>query len=146
MPKPFRFPLQRVLEYREQLEDRARLALARSQAAHDKQKGIVREMEVRLAHHVKKGLAKDAGANEMWLWRQYKQALEEDIAGARARLAELALKLQKCRLDAVNKSKDRKLLDKLKQQQSARHDNEEQRKEEKENDEMAALRFRREDF
>lgn len=146
MPRPFRFPLQKVLEYREQLEDRARLSLARAQKTHDEQLRLVREMGVRLERHLRKGLKKDAGANEMWLWRQYKQALEQDMAAAQARLAELALKLQKCRLDAVNKSKDRKLLEKLKQQQAARHDDEEQRKEEKENDEMAALRFRREDF
>jgi flagellar FliJ protein len=146
MAKPFHFPLQKVLDYREQLEDRAKLALARAQAAHEAQQKLVNEMESRLERHVRTGLKKDADANEMWLWRQYKQALEEDIATARASLAELALKLQKCRMDAVNKSKDRKLLEKLKEQQAARHDNEEQRREEKENDEMAALRFRREDF
>ncbi|MGE4469986.1 MAG: flagellar export protein FliJ [Desulfovibrio sp.] len=146
MASPFHFPLQKVLEFREQLEDRARLALAKAQTVHDEHKRLVDDMQDRLDRHVHQGLAPDADANEMWLWRQYKQALEQDLAAARQRLAKLALNLQKCRREALKASKDRKLLDKLKQQQAARHRHEEHRKEEKENDEMAALRFRREDF
>jgi len=34
MPKPFRFSLQKVLEYRGQLEDQAKIALAKAQQAH----------------------------------------------------------------------------------------------------------------
>lgn len=146
MPKPFQFQLQRVLDYRGQLEDKAKLSLAQAQAAHDQQQAIVRDIQTRLDHHVQHGLKNDADANAMWLWRQYTQALEQDLASAKMQLKELVLKLQKCRQDAVAKSKDRKLLDKLKQQQTARHNDEEQLREEKENDEMAALRFRREDF
>lgn len=146
MAKPFHFPLQKVLDYREQLEDRARLALAKAHKAHEQQRGVVEDLKERLTRHQRRGAGQDADANDIWLWQQYKQALEQDLSSAQGRLSKLALNLQKCRREAVQASKDRKLLDKLKQQQAARHRDEEQRREEKENDEMAALRFRHKDF
>ncbi|MEF2145686.1 MAG: flagellar export protein FliJ [Desulfovibrionaceae bacterium] len=146
MGKPFQFRLQRVLDYRGQLEDRAKQALAQAQAAHDAQQQVVNGLLERLEQLQAEESSQKADINQMWLRRQYKQALERDLLDAKSHLGKLALNLQRCRQDAVRKSKNRKLLDKLKEQQAVKHHDEEQLREEKENDEMAALRFRREDL
>lgn len=143
MAKPFVFRLEKVLEYRLQLEEQAKLALARALTEHAKGEQAVRELELRLEEHLRKAYAGDMSTNDLWLWRQYRQALEQDLVSARAELARLALKLQKARQDAVSRSKDRKLLEKLKEQQAGKHHEEQALREHKESDEMAALRHER---
>ncbi|MGE4552970.1 MAG: flagellar export protein FliJ [Desulfovibrionaceae bacterium] len=145
MAKPFRFRLDKVLDYRRQLEDQAKLDLAEAQRLHDRQAARTLEVENALKRHLRKQWAENATAGELWLWRQYKAALEQDLVDARAELARLALKLQKCRQDLVQRSKERKLLETLKDKQAKRHTHEEGLREQKEYDELAALRHPRED-
>ncbi|MBU1249260.1 MAG: flagellar export protein FliJ [Proteobacteria bacterium] len=146
MPKPFVFKLDRVLDYRHQLEDEAVALLAQAQAAHDDQRKVVDALAATLKHHLKHGLKKEGTADDIWLWRQYKDGLEQDLSRAKAELASLALKLQKCRQDAVKRSKDRQLLDKLKDKQATRYHHEQSLKEQKENDESSALRHKTKDY
>lgn len=144
--KPFRFKLEKVLDYRSQLEEQARLALNRAQAEHAEQEELVRTVAGRLnAHMVKQGEASKS-PGDMWLWRQYREALEHDLAAGRVRLRRLASKLQKAREEAVRRSRDRKLLEKLKENQARKHNEEASYREQKENDEMATLRYEREDI
>ncbi|WP_207264157.1 flagellar export protein FliJ [Desulfovibrio sp. Huiquan2017] len=141
MAKPFHFKLDKVLDYREQLEEQAKAALARAKAARDAQAEKLAGLEARLAAHLANQAASSASANDMWLWRQYKDALSQDLSVARVELNGLELKLQRCRTEAVERSKDKKLLEKLKQTQAKRHHDQENAREEKENDEMATIRF-----
>lgn len=144
MARPFVFRLQKVLDYRAQLEEQAKLELARAIAAHARQQQAVAEMEARLEEHRHKGFSRSTSdANDLWLWRQYLQALEQDLTVARSDLARLALKLQKARQDAVARSRDRKLLEKLKEHQARKHHEEAALREQKDADEMAALRHER---
>lgn len=144
MARPFVFRLQKVLDYRTQLEEQAKLELARAIAAHARQQHFVAEMEARLEEHRNKGLNQPgADVNDLWLWRQYLQALEQDLTVARADLARLALKLQKARQDAVARSRDRKLLEKLKEHQARKHHEDQALREQKDADEMAAIRHER---
>ena len=146
MAKPFQFKLQKVLDYRAQLEDQAKMDLARAQAAHDAQQRTVADIQRRLAAHVEQGFqdgradAEGVSPGDIWLWRQYKDALEQDLTEAKAVLGKLALKLQKARQVLVSRSKDKKLLEKLKEKQARRHHEEESQREEKEFDELAAIR------
>lgn len=140
MAKPFRFKLQKVLEYREQREEQTRADLARAQRAHDDQQRVVRDLEARLAEHEARQGESASDVNMMWLWRQYREALAQDISVARVELSQLELKLQKCRREAIARSRDRKLLEKLKESQARKHHDEEQLREQKENDEMATIR------
>lgn len=146
MPKPFSFKLEKVLDYRAQLEEQAKAELARAQAKHDAQLEVVEDLTARLKAHMAKERESQKSTNDMWLWRQYKDALEQDIASARYRLSELELNLHKRRQEAVEKSRDKKLLEKLKQTQSKKHHDEENAREEKENDEMATIRYESQDF
>jgi flagellar FliJ protein len=146
MPKPFHFKLDKVLDYREQLEEQAKGALARAQAARDAQAEKLAGLEARLAAHLDTEAESRKSANDMWLWRQYKDALSQDISVARVSLNSLELKLQRSRTEAVERSKDKKLLEKLKQTQAKRHHDQENAREEKENDEMSTIRFEPHDY
>lgn len=145
MPKPYVFKLEKVLDFRKQIEEQARLALAEAHRLHDEQKKVVQEIEQKKINHQKKEYAK-LSANDLWLWRQYDEALSRDLHSAQNRLKQLALNLQRCRIEAVQKSKDRKLLEKLKENQAKKYYEEENLKEQKEYDEMATLRFKSKTF
>jgi len=146
MAKPFSFKLEKVLDYRAQLEEQAKAELARAQRNYDAQLKVVEDLNARLAAHLTKEQESRKSANDMWLWRQYKGALEQDVGQARYRLSELELNLHKVRQQAIERSRDKKLLEKLKQTQAKKHHEEESAREEKENDEMATIRFQFKDF
>lgn len=142
MAKQFKFKLDKVLDYREQLEEQAKATLAKAQEAYDLQnQEVTRLLNVHEAHMAKE-IESQKSANDMWLWRQYKEALEQDINTARMRLSELELNLHQRRQEAVDRSKEKKLLEKLKETQAKKHHDEESAREEKENDEMATIRFK----
>lgn len=142
--RPFRFNLEKVLEYRRQLEDQARLALARAQAARDAQAAALARVEAAMeANDAAMEAKKNPTSGEIWLWRAYRERLLLDRDQARALLVEREKELTTCRTQAIERSKDRKLLEKLKTNKAIRHAREALRAEQKENDEMATLRFGR---
>uniref|UniRef100_A0A7C4EJ86 Flagellar FliJ protein n=1 Tax=Fundidesulfovibrio putealis TaxID=270496 RepID=A0A7C4EJ86_9BACT len=142
MPRPFKFPLQKVLEYRAQLEDQAKQALAAAQAAHARQEAAVRNLE-RAREAQRREMAGPAArdAASLWLGRNYLERLEGDLAQAVETLAQLAQDVQIRRAELAQRAKDRKLLEKLKETQAIRHEREENRIEQAGFDEMATLRY-----
>jgi len=142
MPPPFRFKLEKVLEYRRSLEEQAKLALAQAQQAHDRQQEVVEGLRTSLEKHRNAlNSRQDVTIQDLWLHEQYERRLQQDIIEADATLQELALNLQMRRRDALSRSTDRKLLEKLKTRQAEKHHAEEQQKEQKEFDETAAVRY-----
>ena len=146
MAKTFAFKLDKVLDYREQLEEQAKAALSSARAARDLQADKVADLEDRMRKHLLSENESQGSANDMWLWRQYKEALGQDISIARMELNNLELKLQRCRAKAVERSRDKKLLEKLKATQAKKHHEEKNARQEKENDEMATIRYKPQDF
>lgn len=147
MPRVFKFKLEKVLDFRRQLEDQARMALARAKEERSRQQRVCEELRQKLVEHDKAGeKLKEYGAQDIWLRRMYERRLEQDLTDANAELARLALKLQKARNDVIVRSKERKLLEKLKANQEKKHNAEEQRKEQKEFDEMATIRHEPQDI
>lgn len=142
MAKPFRFNLERILDIRIQFEERARMELGKAIAAYQAQEREVARLVNELAAH-ESAIArkKNPSAGDFWLWQAYRTRLEEDIAAARVHLATLAGNRERCRQAVVARSKDRKLLDKLKTHKATRHAIEENIAEQKENDEMASVRY-----
>ncbi|MFU2210662.1 flagellar export protein FliJ [Solidesulfovibrio sp. C21] len=142
MAKPFRFNLERILDIRTQFEERARMELGKAIAAHQagerEVNRLINELAAREASMAQK---QNPSAGDFWLWQAYRKRLMADIAQARARLAELAEAKEQARQKAVECSKDRKLLDKLKSNKAIRHAIEENLAEQKENDEMASVRY-----
>ncbi|WP_432738380.1 flagellar export protein FliJ [Maridesulfovibrio sp. FT414] len=145
MPKRFVFKLEKVLEFRKQAEEQASMALAEARRLHQEQKQAVFAVEKKIVDHQKQKYD-NLDANSMWLWRLYDDALKTDLQNAKNRLKQLALNLQRCRTEAVNKSKERKLLEKLKENQAKKYYEEESLKEQKEYDEMATIRFQPKDL
>jgi len=147
MSKAFRFNLQKVLDVRTQLEDQAKQALAKAQQALHLQRERLRALHEALSAHLEAvSGAQSMTSAEIWLWNNYKTGLDDDLAQGRALEARLAQDVQTRRLELVDRARDRKLLDKLKETQAKRHETEANRKEQAEFDEMATLRFRREAF
>lgn len=83
---------------------------------------------------------------DMWLWRTYKKAADFDIKMADAALQRLAKELQRARQEVIARAKDRKLLEKLKDNQARRYEQEERLAEQKEFDESSTLRFKHQDL
>ena len=143
MAKPFRFNLERILDIRIQFEERARMELGKAIAACQRQERevhrLVNELAAREASMAQK---KDPTSGDFWLWQAYRRRLEGDIAAARVRLEELVAVRERCRETAVARSRERKLLDKLKTNKATRHAIAENIAEQKENDEQASVRYR----
>ena len=139
----FNFKLERVLEYRRQLEEQAILALSRARIGRDKEKARFDGLRAELAQQrfILGGSAGMPGA-ERWLVVNYISALERDVKDSGIRLHYLELAVEQSRQELVEKARERRLLDKLKDKQAARHAKEEQLKEQRGYDETTTIRFK----
>lgn len=147
MSKPFRFKLERVLDFRRQAEEQAMMALSRAREEVRLQEAEVLRLESDLAAHERTYYDKpDMSAAELWLWRQYKERLLLDLSQSRARLADLEARAEKARKVLVEKAKDRKIMEKLKTRQAETHAREERLQEQKEYDEMSTILYEQPDF
>jgi len=144
MARPFLFKLEKILEYRRQLEDQAKLALSltRQQIAEQnlRVEALHKDLEACL---LELSRIKQMTQPELWLWSGWRKRLELDKKQAQAKLVELQKLAETRRLELVTKAKDRKLLEKLRAKQAEKHGQEEQRKEQKEFDETGTLRYGR---
>lgn len=150
MPRAFHFSLQKVLDFRIQLEEQSKQALAKAQNSYQAQVQVVQKLREDLAAHEQAmygSTGDDApSSQELWLWRNYSERLQEDLQAQEQIVLQRARELNKVRRELVNRSKDRKLLEKLKQNQMIRHVKEEEKREQNELDEMATLRYGRNAF
>lgn len=142
MARPFNFSLEKVLQYRQQLEDQAQLELARAQKRYQDQHKLLDEVKEHFQNQEDEFEARNkVTVNDIWLWRNYKERLLQDIRESEEKLRQLASEVNKRRTEAVNRAKDRKLLEKLKTNQQKKHLEQEQHREQQEFDEMATLRY-----
>jgi flagellar FliJ protein len=144
MARPFIFKLEKLLEYREQLEDQAKLALSKARQDLRTQAALVEKLEEDLQACVSSmNEIKQMTQAELWLWSGWRKRLELDKREAQARQVQLERVVEERRVDLVVKAKDRKLLEKLRAKEAIRHAQEEQRKEQNAFDETATLRYGR---
>jgi flagellar FliJ protein len=140
----FKFRLEKVLDYRRQLEDQAVLALAAARAKRDAEKKRLENLRAELLKSITR-MSSSASMNsaERWLTQSYIQALRQDMENS----AQLLLKLEEetalCQNNLINRAQERELLDKLKSRQSGRFTEEEKLREQHENDETATIRYTR---
>lgn len=142
---PFKFKLQQVLEYRTQLEDQAKLVLAEVQHKYDKQVRRVDGLRDALAEN-QTLMSTTSDPAQTWILRNFLQGVRQDISTAEHRLLTLAQELHSARQDLTEKSQEKKLLEKLKENQAKRHAHEEKTKEQLQLDETATLRFKAQAF
>ena len=147
MAKPFSFKLQSVLEYRGQMEDQAKLVLAESKRRYTSQVSLVKNIETRIDETEAEYRSRvELSAAEVWLWQAGRESLNRDLDEAQVTLQQLAKELQQARSHAIERSKERKLLEKLKDNQAEQHVKEDALAQQKELDETAALRFKHHDI
>lgn len=144
MARPFLFKLERILEFRRQLEDQAKMALALIKREIEAQSALVESLERNLQDCLQNmSRVSRMTQAELWLWSGWRKRLELDKKQAHAKLIELIKLAETRRRELVARSKDRKLLEKLRAKQAEHHGQEEQRREQKEFDETATLRHGR---
>jgi len=140
MAKPFHFNLERVLDIREQFEERAKMEMAKAVAAvYAQEREVNRLVNEKEAREASIAQNPNLTQGELWLWQSYRRRLGEDIQAARVRFEELVEVRERCRRTLVTRSKDKKLLEKLKSNKANRHALEENLAEQKENDELASM-------
>jgi flagellar FliJ protein len=138
----FRFKLQKVLDYRVQLEDQAKVALARVQQLHIEEerrnellKDLLEEQETKLYS--------DAllPAGERWLLEHFIRGVRDDLQSSHMRLRTLAHMVAEALKTLRERAKDKKMLEKLRAKQRERYEIDERTKEQRSYDETATLRF-----
>jgi flagellar FliJ protein len=140
--KPFKFRLEKVLEFRRQLEEQAKMELAKALRERDLLRARVKDLELRYDElNTRMAEAKSMTSAELWLWRTYKERLVRELEEARFAVARIEIEVTRCRKQAVERAKERKLLEKLKSTQAVKYVREQNLREQKEFDEMATIRY-----
>lgn len=144
MAKPFRFKLEKILEYRRQVEDQAKLALVQARQLKEEQDALVERLRLDLQTCLRELSAqKQLTQADLWLWSSYRERLIQDTNHAKAKLVQLETLVETRRRELVVKAMERKLLEKLRSKQADKHEHDAQRKEQNEFDETATLRHGR---
>lgn len=140
---PFRFRLEQVLRYRRQLEEEAMQSLAQAVMRRDSLKERLDALLRDLANQRLRLSRPDRlQAGELPLILEYCAALDRDVDNLRQALAEAEELVDERRSALVERSKERGLLDSLKEKQAARHLQLERQQEQRNYDETATLRYK----
>ncbi|MDM8216918.1 flagellar export protein FliJ [Desulfovibrio piger] len=144
---PFRFSLQKVLDYREQLEEEAknRFALVQRQYREAKAQLAALSSELETQEARLYGQVID-NAGERWLLESFIKGLRADIEATTARVQNLRATRDEMRKILAARSMDRKLLEKLKERKYRQYLLDERLKEQRFNDEIATLRYKAPNF
>ena len=140
---PFQFKLEKVLNYRTQLEEEAKVRLAQAHQLYIREEQRLAELNAMLQEK-EAALYRDMtlGHGERWLLENYIRGLRSDISTTQMRLRSLFHAVEQAREYLLERSKDRKALEKLREKQEERYRAEERDKERKINDETATLRYK----
>lgn len=140
--KAFRYKLQKVLEYKLQLEDQAKLELAAAEAQVTACKRFIEDIVAQRRAHEDEMAAKPAPTiQDMWLSRLYRERLLHDLREAQRQLADLEAVRNERLAHLVERSKDRKTLEKLKEKQAERHAKDALAEEQHQYDEQSTARY-----
>ena len=140
---PFHFKMQKVLEFREQLEEEAKVDLAVKQQKLDTARlrlnALKKELQTAEENLSQSALKPSA---ERWLQEQYVKGLQKDMSEAVMQVRMSQQLVDEARKMLAERAMDRKLLDKLKERQKKHYLHEEYLKEQRVNDETATLRYK----
>ena len=139
----FKFKMQKVLEYREQLEEEAKVRLADAQARYrqaSERLDELREEFSRASQQARDNMLMNSG--ECWLHEQYLKGLKADVTAQAMQTRLLAQATEEARKMVAERAIERKMLDKLKERQKKQYVQEENQRERHFNDEIATLRHK----
>lgn len=140
---PFHFKMQKVLDYREQLEEEAKVRLAQAIQRHDAARETLERFREELARAERKRADSplmDAAA--CWLMEQYIKGLAGDVSNAAMQERMTAQMVEEARKLLAARAIDKKLLAKLRERQKTAWAREELLKEQHFNDEIATIRYK----
>ena len=139
---PFRFNMQKALDYREQLEEEAKMRLAKAES--DLRKGEERLEKLKREFQTEQEAAagKLMSNSELWLHDQYIKGLRQDIAEAAMQTRMLRQIAEEARRNLAQRSIDKKLLEKLKERKKRQYHQAELKQEQYFNDEIATIRYK----
>ena len=140
---PFHVKMQKVLDYREQLEEEAKVDLALKQRLLEDSRALFERLKTELRQSEDR-LFQSALApqDERWLMEQYVKGLKGDVANAAMQTRMHEQLVDEARKMLAARAIERKLLEKLKERQNQQYLREEQLKEQRVNDETATLRYK----
>lgn len=139
----FTFRMQRVLDYREQLEEEAKVHMAKVQQLlidEEKRALEIRELLASQEQKLYHSALNDAG--ERWLLEHFIKGLRTDLSSTLLRVRTLQQAFEQARRALQERAKERKILDKLKSRQNEHYTLEERLKEQRTYDETATLRYK----
>ena len=140
---PFRFKLQKVLDYREQMEEEAKVRLAEATMRHDEAVRALQQAQQALeAERQHQTVDPLMSAAERWVSDQYIKGLTNDVQMADMQERMTAQVQEEARKMLAIRALDRQMLDKLKDRQRRNYQHEELQKEQHFNDEIATIRFK----
>lgn len=138
----FRFSLQQVLDYREQLSEQARVELAKVTTAVISEERKVQELqEVIRTQETNLSSLDLNNIGERWLLENFIKGLQEDLHTSLTQLQTLQNALKEAQERVAQLAKEHKVLEKLKSKQAERHAKNERQKEQQNYDETASIRF-----
>lgn len=144
---PFRFSLQKVLDYREQLEEEARNRFALVQRQYREARALLESLTSELQTQEERlyGQVID-NAGERWLLESFIKGLRADVASTTEKVQHLRVTRDEMRKILAARSMDKKLLEKLKERKYRQYLLDERLKEQRFNDEIATLRYKAPNF
>ncbi len=137
----FQFKMQKILHYRKQLEEEAKVRLAHSQSLLLREQQRMKEIQVQLEeqkHKLYHDLTLDIGTR--WLLENFVKGLTTDMAETSKRIRQFHEAVTKDREVLLVRAKEHKMLEKLKEKQRERYYAAQHELERKINDETATLR------
>ncbi len=138
----FYFRLEKVLEYRKQLEDKAAQALSEALLRVEKiRRALARVQEETLENRIALLSPQAAEGAFRLMVMDYLEALRRDAKRLAGELRLWEEETDRRRAVAVAASRDRRLLEKLKEKQAERHARQERINEQRVYDETATLRY-----
>jgi len=142
--KKFAFPLEKVFEYRRQLELQRRRALAKAMEVLGRRESELKSLASKMISYrnslAERGVGK-ISARELALYRSYLTHVERQVERACQWLGEARNAVENHRADLVKASKETKVLEKVKARQRARYEYETDREETKQLDEIGTAKF-----
>lgn len=138
----FKFKMQKVLEYREQLEEEAKVKLANAQANHAKCRDKLAGLRDEIRRAQDEAAAKARQPSEHWLYDQYLKGLENDRKALDLEERMLAQMVEEARAYLAARALEKKVLEKLKDHQRIQFVRQEQKQEMNFNDEIATIRHK----
>lgn len=138
----FKFKMQKVLEYREQLEEEAKVRFASAQANLQKCREQLIQLVAQLNEAETKGASEVMQSAERWLHDQYLKGLRADHKAMSLQERMLAQMMEEARQHLAACAIDRKTMEKLKERQKIQYLRAEQKQELNFNDEIATIRHK----